>query len=312
MSKLLSREASVSGDAPANHAGETGSIPVSRSNQFQTFHDLVVEPLSIDVAREVITHNHYSKKWNAVQFGRENFCIRRNGQLLGVAVYGHPMNPASWHSITKIDANTCLELNRLWLDDELVTNSETWFITRTMKMLREMGYRLIQSFADGRLGVGTIYQAANFGYYGFHTSIFHEHVETGEVFHDVPFANTRFPKTMLQRNMMHVGGVLKTFEVKTYRYLMPLDRGSRRSILLKPESYPKVRDGLVARNDYVPPLGQMSRAAAIAQKMYKSRDYEALRAYLLRRDSRADELISQELQNEWIAKMHADTPLFEL
>lgn len=311
MSRLLAREASVSGDAPANHAGETGSIPVSRSNTFQTFDDLTVEPLSLDVAREVITQNHYSKKWNDVHFGRENFAIRRHGELLGVAVYGHPMNPASWDAITKIDANKCLELNRLWLDDRLVTNSETWFVTRTMRMLRDSGYRLIQSFADGRLGVGTIYQAANFGYYGFHTSIFHEHVETGEVFHDVPFANTRFPKTMLSRNMMHVDGVLKTFEVKTYRYLMPLDRGSRRSILLSSEPYPKVRDGLVPRNDYVAPMGQMSRSAAIAQKMWRSKDFDALRSYLLARDSRADDLIEQESENEWIVKMHADTPLFE-
>ncbi len=62
MTDLSSREASVRGDAPANHAGETGSIPVSRSKTFQDFSSLNVRSVHVETAKSMIVENHYSHK----------------------------------------------------------------------------------------------------------------------------------------------------------------------------------------------------------------------------------------------------------
>lgn len=304
-------ERGVKGDAPANHAGETGSIPVSRSNEYQDFSQLEIRLIDFDIAKDVIINNHYSHKWNTA-FGVENYGIICDNQLLGVAVYGNPMNPASWPSISDVEPAACLELNRLWVDDALIKNTETWFLKRSMALLKEKGYRLIQSFADGRLGVGTIYQAANFTYHGFHTSLFHVDEETGETFHDVPFANTKRPATMVNRNILHAYGRLTTHEVKTYRYLFGLDRKARKSIKLTTQPYPKERDGLRELVDYEPPMNQIIRAGAIAKQTHRSKDFEALREYALRRNPKTDLMIAEQMENKLIVNMHADMPLFEL
>lgn len=47
--------------------------------------------------------------------------------------------------------------------------------------------KAVQSFADGRLGCGTIYKASNFKYYGYTESVFYEDLKTGETHHEVPY-----------------------------------------------------------------------------------------------------------------------------
>src|SRR5699024_5489320 len=102
--------------------------------------------------------------------------------LMGVAAYGHPMNPKSWPSITSSPPDSCLELNRLFLHDRMERNAETWFMARAHDLLRRDGIELIQSFADGRLGNGTIYKAANFTYHGHTETRFFRHNETGHFY----------------------------------------------------------------------------------------------------------------------------------
>jgi len=310
MSIIDTREAGIRGDAPANHAGETGSIPVSRS-KYQTFDDLTVQPIDVELAREIICSRHYSRKWNTA-FGTRNYGIYRQDDLLGVAVYGNPMNPGSWSGITDSDSEWCLELNRLWIDDELLNNSETWFLKRTMNALSAEGYQLIQSFADGRLGVGTIYQAANFGYYGWDTTLFHEQIDNGEFWHDTPFTNTARAEGMIMRNLMHARNELKSFRVKTYRYLFPLNKRARRQIKIDPLPYPKERDGIMPVPDYQPPLSQIARAVALANRMQQLKNAGILTAYLERLTPDADRLIAEQSENEWVQSVISDTPLFEL
>lgn len=310
MSIIDTREAGIRGDAPANHAGETGSIPVSRS-KYQTFDDLTVDSIDVELAREIICSRHYSRKWNTA-FGTRNYGIYRGNELLGVAVYGNPMNPGSWSGITDSDSKWCLELNRLWIDDELLSNSETWFLKKTMDALSDEGYQLIQSFADGRLGVGTIYQAANFGYYGWHDTLFHEQLETGEFWHDTPFTNTAVPGGMVFRNLMHARGELKSFRVKTYRYLFPLNKRARRQIKLESLPYPKARDGVIPVPNYQPPMAQIARAVALANRMQQFKNAAILTDYLKRLTADADSLIAEQSENEWVKSIISDTPLFEL
>lgn len=208
---------------------------------------VVVKEIDYDVAKECTLKNHYSKKYNT-SFGKYNFGIFKKGddRLLGVAVFGNLMNPKSYKNICKnINENQIIELNRLWVDDELGHNTETVFLSLCFKWLKQnTDIKLVQSFADGRLGCGTIYKASNFNYYGYHESLFFENIKTKEVVHKVPFENTSRLVKMVGENIGYVRGYFKPFTVKTYRYIYFIDKTYENECLLKKEEYPKYEKGL--------------------------------------------------------------------
>src|SRR5699024_9312061 len=161
----------------------------------------------------MIIKNHYSKKWNT-PFGTFNVGVYKDGVLKGVAVYGNLMNSKAYKNISNHGPGSVIELNRMWIDDELGHNAETLLISSSIKILKKVrpDVKYIQSFADGRLGCGTIYKAANFDYYGYTKSrlgcgtiykaanfdyygytksLFFKDELTGEVFHKVPIENTK-------------------------------------------------------------------------------------------------------------------------
>ena len=216
-----------------------------------------------DEAKELIVREHYSYNWGSA-FGVYNYGIRLDGELLGVASYGNLRNVNSVRSLASLNPEQVTELNRLWIDDRLGKNTETWLMAEAHKrLLKDTPVRLVQSFADGRLGVGTIYQAANFGYYGHNVTMFHENLVDGGTYHNGPATNTAFHGIYL-RNAMHARGELETFTVNTYRYLKPLTKAAARRIKLKEKPYPKQREGITKHPDYIPPLGQVVRGCALA------------------------------------------------
>lgn len=207
---------------------------------------LLIRPVSKALAKEMIIKNHYSHKWNDGIFGLYNFGIFRSDEpdkCLGVAVYGymkipkaqiftHP-NPKAWIS----------ELNRMWIDDFLGKNAETILIGASLKLLAKADPNIVavQSFADGRLGCGTIYKAANFRYFGYHNSIFLRNARNGEVTHQQILTNTTSASGYLRSNMAYLLGDLVPFSVKTYRYVYPLSPHSRSKFKEKP--YPAYEKG---------------------------------------------------------------------
>jgi len=100
---------------------------------------------------------HYLKKWPGVTvliFGFERF-----GELLGVVVYALPPRETS----KRYNAETW-ELARLWIDDAVPKNAETWLIAQSVKYIRSFypKVKCLVSYADPSVGhAGTIYKAAN-------------------------------------------------------------------------------------------------------------------------------------------------------
>lgn len=208
---------------------------------------LVMHEIDFETAKDMIIKNHYSKKWNT-SFGKINIGIFKEGRLLGAAVFGNLMNPNSYKNITDYGEGSVIELNRLWVDDELGMNTETIFISSSFKIIKQdyPDIRFVQSFADGRLGNGTIYRASNFRYFGYEETLFYEDKETGEVFHKVPLENTKRPLGMLSKNVRYLNGMLKPFKVKTYKYIYPLYK--RDKIKLKELPYPEYDKGIIETN----------------------------------------------------------------
>ncbi len=175
--------------------------------------------------RKMIEENHYSKSWYHMM-GKINVGIFKDNRLLGVASYGSMKVAKSFKSICKdIQQHEIVELNRLWIDDELKKNAESLLISKSIKLIRKHHphIRIIQSFADGRLGCGTIYQASNFRYYGFHETEFFEDKESGRCFHEMVFHTSSRP-LVITRNLEMLDNRFRKFKTRTYRYLYLLDK----------------------------------------------------------------------------------------
>jgi len=207
---------------------------------------LIIKPVDKVLAKDLIVKNHYSHKWNEGGFGKYNFGIFRADEpdvCLGVAVYGYMKNPrAKLFTHPNPKAWMC-ELNRMWIDDTLGHNAESVLIAASIKLLRKLDPDCVavQSFADGRLGCGTIYKAANFRYFGFHYTKFLRNRRTGEITHEQILTNTTSPSAYLRANVAFLLGDFDVLIVKTYRYIYPL---CKRFVFCKPEKpYPQYEKG---------------------------------------------------------------------
>lgn len=135
-----------------------------------------VKEIDRKLANKTIIKNHYSKKvYNGTYI---NLGVFINGEMLGVLQYGYAMNPASCNSVVEgTEMNQYLELNRMWLDDKAIRNSESKAISYSIRYIKGKikTIKWIQIFADERCGgLGIVYQACSFNFYGEHTSSFWE------------------------------------------------------------------------------------------------------------------------------------------
>lgn len=112
-------------------------------------------------AAQLVVAHHYLHRRPPISHA---YGIRLGGRLLGTVTYGTPASRHLQIGACPTDPGKVIELNRLWLDDELPRNSESWFVSRTLRMLPP---RIVVSYADPVHGhYGYIYRALNFHYAG--------------------------------------------------------------------------------------------------------------------------------------------------
>lgn len=268
----------------------------------KTLGTLIVRPIEKQIAKEIIVKNHYSHKWND-SFGMINFGIFRSDsdRCLGAAVFGYMMNSKSFKSISDdLEKDEILELNRLWVDDCLGHNSESVFIGACFKILRSEYPKIkaIQSFADGRLGCGTIYKATNFKYFGVHRTLFCENTVTGEITHNVTMTNSK-SIGIVRMNRQWCEGNLKPFEVNTYRYIYPL---RKISFKLKEKPYPEYSKGKEYLTEYRHNVRLIYRALCLAYILDFSDDFEVLKNWVLNNQTKEEiqNYMNLALQNKYI------------
>lgn len=122
---------------------------------------LVIATMTSKAASQLVVAKHYLHRRPPISHA---FGIHLGGRLLGAVTYGTPASRHLQLSACPTDPGSVIELNRLWLDDELPANSESWFVSRTLKMLPP---RIVVSYADPLFGhYGYIYRALNFRYAG--------------------------------------------------------------------------------------------------------------------------------------------------
>ena len=131
--------------------------------------DFTIEAVHKKAVTPFIEKWHYSHYAGGIQhrqcFGLYspdgNFGLPR---MIGAAIYGQPAMPDTAIKYHPDNPLRCWELRRLCCIDDTPTNTESFFIGKTLRWLkRNTDYKVIVSFADTAQGhEGIIYKATNF------------------------------------------------------------------------------------------------------------------------------------------------------
>ena len=128
-------------------------------------HDIRVRPIPLKVAKAIEVRNHYHRSipgGTRLSFGAFVGSRLWGSLTLGVGPYNVPS------LVEEATADDCLTLIRLWLSDELPSNSEsrtTGVVIRALK--KSTAVRFLVAYSDPAVGhLGNIYQAAGWLYTG--------------------------------------------------------------------------------------------------------------------------------------------------
>ena len=126
--------------------------------------DYYIQEVNYETAENIVVKCHYAhrKAPYTHAFGLFN---RASGRICGVVIYGSPASPHLCEELCGFDERyNIYELTRLYVDDGLPKNLESFLVGNTLKLLDK---EIIVSFSDTLYNhVGVIYQATNFYYTG--------------------------------------------------------------------------------------------------------------------------------------------------
>ena len=156
---------SFSGDStrvvhPLFQVGDGGSIPTSPLHHNSDLRFAVREVFAKEAQTMVVERRYLHRKTN-VSYA---FGLFFEGEMVGVCTFGCPPSRHLQMGACPTNPGLVIELNRLWVSDAMGRNTESWFISRALRMLPP---RIVVSYADTRFGhIGYMYRASNFNYAG--------------------------------------------------------------------------------------------------------------------------------------------------
>lgn len=122
---------------------------------------LDVRPVPARLAREMAERHHYMHRKPMTQ---HSFGLYQGDVVLGIVTLGTPASRHLQKGVCPSDPSRVIELNRLWVDDVLPGNTESWFVSRALRLIPPL---IVVSYADTVQGhLGYIYRALNFRYAG--------------------------------------------------------------------------------------------------------------------------------------------------
>jgi hypothetical protein len=204
---------------------------------------IVIREIPPKLANKVICDNHYSGTVaKGVQF---HLGIFYDEKMYGVAQFGYGIKPketCKWVSDTL--SHEYLELNRLWISDELGMNSESKSIKLALKYIKTKKPELkwIISFADGMMGkAGTIYQATNFVYTGFRKDGGIWFTKDGYRLHNISLWHKYGTQNRDTIEKVYGTPLYKVYGGQ-YRYFYFYDKKLIKNLIVPVLSYPKQKD----------------------------------------------------------------------
>ena len=122
---------------------------------------LAVREIPKRMAVDLVVEHHYLHRKPPISFCLGLF----DGETVcGACTFGTPPSRHAQQSVCPSKPALAVELNRLWVCDSQPRNTESWFVSRCLRMLPPV---IVFSYADSMFGhAGYIYRALNFRYAG--------------------------------------------------------------------------------------------------------------------------------------------------
>jgi hypothetical protein len=202
--------------------------------------DFRIEQIDYRQAMDIVIANHYlhRKASCSVAFGLFH---KDDWQPVGVIVYGINASSTLLKGICgPEEAGNVYELTRLWIDDSVPRNGESFLIGNT---IRKLDKDIIVSFADASYGHrGIVYQATNFMYTGLSAKFKDPKVKGLEHQHHTTYANGMSNAEVIEK--FGAENVSFVDRPRKHRYIFINATGRRRKELMeklryKPQPYPK-------------------------------------------------------------------------
>jgi hypothetical protein len=159
-----------------------------------------------------------------------------------VVIYGVPASSTLLKGICGPDhANNVYELTRLWVDDSVAKNGESYLIGNTIKLLER---EIVVSYADSTQNhLGIVYQATNWVYTGLSSKFRDPKIRGLENQHHATYANGLTNAQVIEKFGDKVYWVERA---RKHRYIYFNASGKRKKELLsllryKSQPYPKAQ-----------------------------------------------------------------------
>lgn len=194
--------------------------------------DYVIERIGYQMAMELVIAKHYLRRKAPVSIAFGMF--DSIGQLVGVITYGVPASSTLLKGVCgPEEASNVYELNRLWVDDSVPKNGESYLIGNTLGQLDK---EIVVSYADTSQGhTGIVYQATNWLYTGLSAKFKDPKVKGLENQHHATFANGLTNKQVIEKFGDRVYFVERA---RKHRYIYFSATKKRRKELLEKLRYP--------------------------------------------------------------------------
>lgn len=208
------------------------------------FRDLKFVYCERAVAKRVCETKHYMKTYP--QGGKINFALMDDGKLVGICVWGYSsrtdMKVAKL--VDGLARDQYLEMQRLWISDDYGHNTESFSLSRMLKILKkDYGLKLCVTHAGGcKDDCGIVYQASGWLYFGKQEINDFYLTEAGEYKNII--APMRFGRVGWKgKTRQEIGeaafGPGKIIDSHRYFYAYPLDKDIRRKLTETALPFPK-------------------------------------------------------------------------
>ena len=197
-----------------------------------------IKEIDYNTAENIVVKCHYAH--------RKASCIRAFGlfsrtpnRIVGVVIYGMPVNHVLCEELCGYEErNNIYELTRLYVDDGLEKNLESYLVGNTLKLLDR---EIIVSYSDLDMNhVGIIYQATNFLYTGLSSS--------GHKDYELREGNLRLHNKTLFDKFGNAGNIKQAIEngvpitikerSRKHRYVYFNCKGKRKKEIMEKLKYP--------------------------------------------------------------------------
>lgn len=192
-----------------------------------------IKQISYQEAIDIVVERHYLHRKCPVSYAYGLF-RKSDQEIVGVVIYGVPPSSTLLRGVCgDEEAKNVYELNRLWIDDNVPKNGESFLVGSTLKKLDR---EIIVSFADTSQGhLGIIYQASNFIYTGLSAKFKDPKVKGLENQHHATYANGLTNQQVIDK--FGADNVYFVDRPRKHRYIYFNATGGRKRELLRKLRY---------------------------------------------------------------------------